>query len=244
MDAAFTFSVDDGHPLDLKVGELLGKHGLTGTFYVPIRNSEGLPTMSQSELLEIARHFEVGSHTADHCYLCDVPETKAKSQIIEGKARLEDLIGQSVAGFCYPGGRYRQSTLDEVRRAGFVYARTTMNLCFDAGHSRFELPTSIQYYPHSRAVYWRNFANGGRWHDRLPGLRLALHHRHWIERITALFDYACDHHSTFHLWAHAYEINKLNGWGELDRFFAHVASRIAPPHRMTNLQLAEKHFNN
>ncbi len=28
MNAAFTFSVDDGHPLDIKVAELLGKHCL------------------------------------------------------------------------------------------------------------------------------------------------------------------------------------------------------------------------
>ena len=31
-----TTSWDDGHPLDLRVAELLAKYGLQGTFYVPM----------------------------------------------------------------------------------------------------------------------------------------------------------------------------------------------------------------
>lgn len=242
MSAIFTFSSDDGHPSDMKVAELLGKHGLTGTFYVPIRNCEGLPTMSGDQLRALARDFEIGSHTADHCYLRNVGDTEAARQINDGKARLEDMLGQPVAGFCYPGGKYRRATMTLVQRAGFRYARTTTNLCMDAGHSRFELPTTIQFYPHARAVYWRNFAHGGHWRARLAGLRLAVRHAHWIERVGALFDYACEHNGTFHLWTHAYELDRLDAWRELDRFFGHVANQVAAPNRLTNQQLASKHF--
>jgi peptidoglycan/xylan/chitin deacetylase (PgdA/CDA1 family) len=243
MGAVFTFSSDDGHPSDMKVAELLGKHCLRGTFYVPIRNCEGLPTMSKDELRGVGRYFEIGSHTFDHCYLRNVGDVEANRQITEGKTRLEDMLGQAVAGFCYPGGKYRRSDLALVQRAGFSYARTTTNLCFDAGHNRFELPTTIQFYPHSKAVYWRNFALAGRWATRQAGLRLAVGHENWIERMYALFDYSCRHDGTFHMWTHSYEIDRLDAWRELDRFFAHVATKVTAQNRLTNQQVASKRFH-
>jgi gamma-glutamylcyclotransferase (GGCT)/AIG2-like uncharacterized protein YtfP len=243
MSMVFTFSSDDGHPSDLKVAELLRKHALTGTFYVPMRNCEGSPTMSKEQLRAIARDFEIGSHTLDHRYLSEVSEVEAYRQISEGKTRLEDMLGQAVAGFCYPGGKYRRSAPALVQRAGFTYARTTTNLCFDTGSRRFELPTTIQFYPHSRAVYGRNFAHAGRWSARLAGLRLAVRRTHWIERMYDLFDYACRHEGEFHLWAHAYEIDRLHAWSELDRFFEHVARHVIAANRLTNQQLASKRFD-
>lgn len=242
MGALFTFSSDDGHPSDMKVAELLGKHDLRGTFYVPIRNQEGLPTMSKSELRGVGRDFEIGSHTFDHCYLRNVGKVEAHRQITEGKMHLEDLLGQAVAGFCYPGGKYRRSDLALVKNAGFTYARTTTNLCFDVGHSRFELPTTIQFYPHSRSVYGRNFAQAGRWRSRLAGLRLALGHGNWVGRMYAMFDHACEHEGIFHMWAHSYEIDRLGAWCELDHFFAHVAQRVTTPNRLTNEQVASTQF--
>lgn len=243
MSALFTFSSDDGHPSDVKVAELLGKHDLKGTFYVPIRNKEGLPTMSKSELRRVGRDFEIGSHTLDHCYLRNVDEREAHRQITQGKMRLEDMLGQAVAGFCYPGGKYRRSDLTLVKSAGFTYARTTKNLCFDAGHSRFELPTTIQFYPHSQCVYLRNFAQAGQWGTRLAGLRLAVEHRNWVERMYALFDHSCRHERTFHMWTHSYEIDRLDAWSELDRFFAHVAAHVTAPNRLTNEQVASRQFS-
>lgn len=243
MGAVFTFSSDDGHPLDVKVAELLGKHCLSGTFYVPIRNSEGRPTMSKSTLRDVARHFEIGSHTVDHRYLSSLGDGEAQRQIAEGKAQLEDLLGQAVAGFCYPGGKYGRVHLALVQRAGFVYARTTTNLCFHPGRSQFELPTTIQFYPHSKAVYWRNFVSAGNWGARHTGLRLAVRTTGWIQRMYALFDHACHHGGTFHMWAHSYEIEQLGGWNELDRFFMHVSEQLPLANRLTNHQVVLRHFS-
>ena len=238
MGTVFTFSTDDGHPSDLKVAELLGKHRLNGTFYVPIHNSEGRPTMSQGQLRRIARHFEVGSHTVDHRYLYSVSAAEAKRQIDEGKTQLEDMLGEPVFGFCYPGGKYRRLHQRLVQGAGFTYARTTTNLCFDTDYSRFELPTTIQFYPHTKAVYWRNFALAGNWGRRHAGLRLALQHHCWIARMYALFDHACLYNGTFHMWAHSYEIDQLDGWGALDQFFRHVARRVEQSNVLNNHQVA------
>jgi hypothetical protein len=235
MGLLFTFSIDDGHPSDLKMADLLDKYDLRGTFYVPIRNREGYAVLSPEQLAELGRRFEIGSHTYDHCYLNEVDIWEAYFQIAEGKKELESMIGTAVTGFCYPGGKYTQRDIDLVKACGFKYARTTMNLRFDVGHNPYEMPTTVQFYPHDRSVYVRNFA-AGHWMDRQGALRLAMMNDDWMQRLFAMFDYACEHGEVFHVWAHSREIDKLGAWDKLDDFFRHVASAVAPENRVTNAQ--------
>ena len=240
MGPMFTCSIDDGHPSDMKTAELLHKHGLNGTFFIPIRNCEGDPVLSDGQIRELARRFEIGSHTYDHCYLKKVDIWQAYHQVYDGKKQLEDLLGGAVNGFCYPGGRYRHRDVELVKACGFTYARTTMNLCFEAGDRPYEMPTTLQFYPHDRAVYMRNFVASGYWHKRLGGLALAMQHENWIQRMYAMFDHACRNGGTFHLWWHSRQIDELNAWHDLDAFFKYVASRVAMPDRVNNEQLAAR----
>jgi len=236
----FTCSIDDGHPLDLKTAELLEKHGLYATFFIPIRNCEGDSVLGVTGIRQLARRFEVGSHTYDHRYLKTIDVWQAYHQINDGKKRLEDVVGARVNGFCYPGGRYRRRDVELVKACGFTYARTTMNLCFDAGEKPFEIPTTIQFYPHDRAVYLRNFVGSGNWFNRTTGLRLALVHEDWIRRLYAMFDHACRTGGVFHLWGHSKQIEQLAAWRQLDDFLRHVASSIPRTACMTNEQLAAR----
>jgi peptidoglycan/xylan/chitin deacetylase (PgdA/CDA1 family) len=242
MGAVFSCSIDDGHPSDMKMAELLKEHNLCGTFYIPITNCEGFDVITHSQVREIGRHFEVGSHTHDHRALNDVNTTEAQYQIIEGKNRLEDLLGKKVHGFCYPRGQYRKRDVDIVKACGFSYARTTVNLCFDTGEKPFEMPTTIQFYPHDRAVYLRNFAKSGSWLKRYDGLGVAMQYPHWVNRMYALFDYACEHGSVFHLWGHSGDFDKFDAWHELEHFLAYVTTRVAVEDRLSNEQLASRYF--
>lgn len=242
MGLTFTCSIDDGHPLDMKTAELLDKHGLRGTFYLPIRNCEGDSVMSHGAIRELARRFEIGSHTRDHRYLKNVDVWHAYQQIADGKKQLEDILGQEVAGFCYPGGRYRRRDVELVRSCGFRYARTTMNLCFDAGVLPFEMPTTLQFYPHARGVYLRNFVASRHWLRRLEGLQLALHSGDWITRLYAMFDYACEQQMTFHLWAHSPQIEALQAWEVFEALLEHIAANVMIRNRVTNAELAARSF--
>lgn len=242
MGPMFTCSIDDGHPLDLKAAALLDKHGLHGTFYLPIRNCEGESVMANGEIRELARRFEIGSHTRDHCYLKNIDVWQAYEQVAQGKKLLEDVLGQEVSGFCYPGGRYRRRDVGLVRSCGFRYARTTMNLCFDAGTHPFEIPTTIQFYPHDRSVYLRNFATSGHWLRRQDGLLLALQKQDWIARLYALFDFACERQGVFHLWAHSTQIEQLEAWGAFDALLGHIAAHVPVRNRVSNAQLATRSF--
>lgn len=242
MGVVFTCSIDDGNPFDMKTAELLSKHGLSGTFYVPVTNREGFDVMSTCQLRELGRHFEIGSHTHDHCFLNGVDATEANYQIEEGKKELEDLLGTDVLGFCYPRGQYRQRDVDIVRACGFKYARTTMNLRFDAGQKPYEMPTTVQFYPHFRGVYVRNFAKAGHWLKRCNGLQVAMRHENWVARMYGLFDHACERGSIFHLWGHSKDFEDRGAWGDLDRFLGYVATRVAAADRLNNMQLANRFY--
>lgn len=238
----FTCSIDDGHPSDMRAAELLDKHGFGATFFIPVHNREDASMITPVQMQQIGRRFEVGSHTFDHCYLNYVDVREAYFQIAVSKQRLEDLLGKPVHGFCYPGGRYRKRDVDLVKACNFRYARTTANLFFSAGSSAFEMPTTIQFFPHQRDVYLRNFIVGGVWHRRAAGLAIAMLHQKWMDRLYALFDHLAGHGKVFHLWWHSKQLDELNAWRDLERFLAYVAARIPAQDRLSNVQIAERFF--
>lgn len=52
-------SWDDGYPADMKIAELLDRHGLMGTLFIPIVNSEGRPVLDKVALRELNMHFSM-----------------------------------------------------------------------------------------------------------------------------------------------------------------------------------------
>ncbi len=239
----FTLSVDDGHPLDLKMAELITRHGLRATFYVPMANCEGAPVMPPAALRVLDSQFEIGSHTAEHRFLAQLDKRAAWLQIRDGKAALEDAIGHRVDGFCYPGGRYRREHVALVRAAGFTYARTTQNLHTDPDGHCFELPTTLQFYPHPRRVLLRNFLSQRDWRLRAPALLAILSETDWLARLYALFAHACARGAVFHLWLHTIDVDRLQLWRELDEFLSCVSRRVPPSRRLSNGELLSSPFH-
>jgi peptidoglycan/xylan/chitin deacetylase (PgdA/CDA1 family) len=234
---SFSLSVDDGHPLDLRIADMLARHNFRASFYLPIRNCEAQPVMSGVQARELAQRFEVGSHTLDHQYLTTLSDEAAWRQIVEGKTELEQRLGKTVNGFCYPGGRYRDRHVQMVRRAGFCYARTTQNLYPHSGHARFCMPTALQFYPHSRSVLIRNFLSQGAYRTRWPALRAVIMEPDWLVRLYRLFDHLEHRGSVFHLWCHAIDIERLQLWRALDHFLSFIARRIPAGRRLDNAGL-------
>src|SRR5919112_349715 len=78
--AFITTSWDDGHPLDLRLAELLAKYGLRGTFYVPMIAPNG--TMTPAQMRELsAAGAEIGAHTLHHAVLTRASEQEAWEEI-------------------------------------------------------------------------------------------------------------------------------------------------------------------
>src|SRR6266508_120764 len=85
-----TTSWDDGHPLDIRLAELLANHGLKGTFYVPL-NYHGHDVLDWSQLAYLRQlGMEIGSHTLTHPILTEIDPETVFIELHESKKKLED----------------------------------------------------------------------------------------------------------------------------------------------------------
>lgn len=220
-----TTSWDDGYPADMRVAEALVRHGLTGTFYVPLRNSEGLPVMPATDLRALATGgFEIGGHTLDHLTLSRLDDPELCRQVVDGKRQLEDVLGGPVRGFAYPGGRHGRRERIAVAEAEFDYARTTRMLSLGTAQDPYRMATTLQLYPHRAPAILRNWARQG---PSREGLALAAA---WLgagglePAVDGILKRLGATGGTFHLWGHSWEIERLDLWGVLDRVLTKLAS--------------------
>jgi glycosyltransferase involved in cell wall biosynthesis/peptidoglycan/xylan/chitin deacetylase (PgdA/CDA1 family) len=225
-----TTSWDDGHPLDLRIAELLTKHGLRGTFYVPLKNTRS--TLSAVQIRDLSSAFEIGAHTLHHLVLTALTSDRAHAEIVQSKAQLEDITGKPCKIFCFPKGRYANAHIEMLGEAGFTGARTVELLSFSrprADHGIAIMPTTVQACPHPTITYIRNAAKRFRF-KALGSLLLYDHGTDWAATALALLDHAHARGGVFHLWGHSWEIEEHQQWGALDRVLAAMAqaSRSAP----------------
>ncbi|MEY4916943.1 MAG: hypothetical protein RL616_856 [Verrucomicrobiota bacterium] len=237
-----TFSWDDGHPHDLRIAELMARHGIRGSFYCPIVNREGLAVMSPVEMRQLVSlpGIEIGAHTYSHAYASHLPLPEWVDDTQRGKDALEHILGQSVPVFCYPGGKFSDMHADAVQTMGFRYARTTGNFSFSHGPNPLRVPTTLQFYPHSTAVLTRNFIRHFRNHQ---GSRMAfsLVAASSFEKRIQLLLQACQPGSDqlLHIWGHSWEVMDNNLLGPLENLFKCLQEQLPPESFVTNLQTIE-----
>ena len=86
---------------------------------------------------------DVGAHTSSHGTLSALPVAAQRSEIVESKARLEEITGRAVTSFAYPfGGRadYTPMTVGLVREAGFALACSNVPGLVRRRTDPFQLP--------------------------------------------------------------------------------------------------------
>lgn len=116
----------DNHELALP---LLADHGHRATFFVIAeRCLGGAPGyMGPAALREmIAAGMEIGSHTLTHPRLARLDADAMRREVHDSKARLEDALQVPVRAFCYPYGNWSPAVVEEVRRAGYALAPSTI----------------------------------------------------------------------------------------------------------------------
>ncbi len=233
-----TTSWDDGHPLDLRVADLLAKYGLRGTFYVP-REAGGHPTLSLVQLRELSGAFEVGGHTVHHVDLTRVSDELAWQEISESKSWLAESTGIPCPMFCPPKGKCTAAHRDMMRRAEFTGMRSVELLSLDFPHSEnglLLLPTTVQAYPHSILAYARNTVTrcsfGNLW-------RYVAHCRFadWSKVARSLLEAALEHGGIFHLWGHSWELEKTGQWHQLEEMLRLMSEFTNQAPALTNGQV-------
>jgi peptidoglycan-N-acetylglucosamine deacetylase len=221
-----TTSWDDGDIRDRRIAELLGSHRMTGTFYVPIEPFNGNQALSHQDLRSLnGDGFEIGGHGVAHEIMSEIPLKKVESVVSGCKATLEDILGNRIRMFCYPRGRYTGQVVEALKHAGFEGARTVRLLATENKYDRYNLPTSIQVYPHTRTEYLRNIArarSAGTLYDYVA--RLGFEDG-WVGLGKTLFDRFLEDGGIWHLWGHSWEIDELGLWDELAEMLDYVSGR-------------------
>jgi hypothetical protein len=235
-----TTSWDDGHPLDLRVAELLTKNGLGGTFYVPRTAEHG--TMAVAQIRELSAAFELGAHTLHHVVLTGATEQKAWQEIAGSKSWLEDSAGSPCLLFCPPKGRYSGRHLEMIRGAGYLGLRSGELISLDFPRRQAGLllmPTTLQAFPHCVTSFARNAikraAFGNLWRFVVYGRSTE-----WPTLAQSLLLHALERGGVFHLWGHSWELQETGQWQRLEeilRFMSWFTSQATP---LTNGQICQR----
>ena len=229
-----TTSWDDGHPLDERLADLLAVHDVPATFYVPRRNVEGRPVLSDTAIRKLHDGFEIGGHTLDHKYLHRLDRNEVERQVAGCKSWLEDLVGQGIAGFCYPGGKTSAAARASVRRAGFEYARTVESFSFRTGRRSDAMPTTVHFYPTQAIAHLRNFLKWGSWAERAPGFLASVREGNPQQLVAKLLSAAERKGGVIHIWGHSWELEELGLWHQLSGALQELANTIPQANRLTN----------
>ncbi len=233
--AVLTTSWDDGHRCDLKLAQMLNRHGLKATFYVAPENQElaQQDLLSVPEIRNLSQDFEIGAHSMTHRRLPAIPEREAAREINESKAVLEQVTGKEVDAFCYPGGAYTKVHTQLVREAGFRYARTVARYIFSVDDP-YAAGTSVHAYHHNQRIgldLWRTACFA-----KFRPIKL-LHCLDWDCLAKAMFDKVLKEGGIYHIWGHSWEIDENDDWERLEDVFRYISANPEVSY-VTNGELA------
>jgi hypothetical protein len=141
--------------------------------------------------------------------------------------------------FCYPNGRYDRATLDFVKKAGYTGARTTRMLRTDAGDNQFEIPTTVQAFPHAPVTYLKNALKGRGIGSLAKFSTIVLSSPNWVDFGIRMFDHVLTKGGVWHLYGHSWELEDYRMWNGLCSLLDHVAQRDGVQY-LTNGALAAK----
>jgi peptidoglycan/xylan/chitin deacetylase (PgdA/CDA1 family) len=116
---AITF--DDGwiDTVRTAVPELL-RRGMPATVFVTVeytRQAEVTGSFASRSDLRwlVGQGVDVGCHSWSHREMVGCSDAELKTELVEAKAWIEDLLGREISSFAYPRGRYDAVALKEVR---------------------------------------------------------------------------------------------------------------------------------
>jgi peptidoglycan/xylan/chitin deacetylase (PgdA/CDA1 family) len=130
---------DDGVTADVRLVEILRRHGAKATFNLnaglhearrkPVRTYEGseIWRLGWDEMRAVYDGFTIANHSLTHPNLVHMAQEAARREIVEGRDRLQNFFAQPVQGFAYPFGTHSAAVMEAVSEAGHLYGRTTGN---------------------------------------------------------------------------------------------------------------------
>jgi peptidoglycan-N-acetylglucosamine deacetylase len=222
MNKYLTLSIDDGHPKDLNMAEMLGGFNIRATFYIPIKNPER-NLMENSEIRSIAEHFEIGGHTYNHTPLNKITKKMMEREVVDGKDSMEQLLGKQIISFCYPRGKFNDMAINVVKNAGFVGARTCMYFLNDFPENSYLWGVSTHAHHHSMVIQARHALLERNFRGLLNYFKIQKGTLDWVDQFKLVVDYVERYGGIAHLYLHSWEIDQNNEWGKLEGLLCYLA---------------------
>jgi peptidoglycan-N-acetylglucosamine deacetylase len=237
-----TTSWDDGDALDLKLADLLESKGIPATFYVPVRATFRPNILSSKDIRNLSgRGFEIGAHGATETPLKGLSRHELAAQVGPCRPALEDIIGRPVQMFSYCRGSYDQDAIHAVEEAGFLGARSNRMLATQNTFPRFEMPTTLQSFPHPRSTYLKNAAKGANGWALRAVIANVANLSDWIRLGKKLFNSVLQDGGVWHLYGHSWELEELKLWNDLGKLLDYIGNRPGITYA-TNAQLVANRF--
>lgn len=230
--AIVTTSWDDGHPAELRLADLLEKHGIPATLYIPRANPlNDLPVLEARQIRTLAdRGFELGAHTLNHAVLPPLTDAVLRDEVAGSRAWLEDLTGKPCTMFCPPTGRHGQREIDAIGSASFTGYRTVELWSIEYPRQQtnglFEIPTTLTALPQPAISIAKNLTK------RRAVRNLGHYLRHglsgsWTDHAHTMLDRAVATGGVFHLWGHSWELEAFDEWENLESVLKRIARTAA-----------------
>ena len=217
-----SFSWDDGAVEDLKLMDLLMRYSIPSIFFIPATNQER-PTINKNEIKTIYNNgFEIGAHTYSHSYLTRVPNDTAVRDIVNGKEYLEQLLGNEVPHFCFPGGSYNKELVKQCSDI-FTSARTADTGAVFRSNTFLIKPAFHFFNRGKRSLIYNSLKNNSPiFYLVLSNLKYSDYFdfvRHILDDIiSSKGDYGIN------IWGHSWEIEEYGLWNRLEDLFKYLTN--------------------
>lgn len=207
---ALTLSYDDGVEQDIRLVEIMNKHGLKGTFNLnsglyasegtvyPKKHIHRRMTAGQINETFINSGQEIAVHTLTHPFLEQLPMHVTVNEVIKDRENLEKQFGTIIRGMAYPFGTYNETVIDALKACGIAYARTVIST------NDFRLPKD-----------WLQLT--ATCHHNSPDLKNLT--KKFLEDNVSRDPYL------FYLWGHSYEFESDNNWDLIEDFASTIGNR-------------------
>jgi peptidoglycan/xylan/chitin deacetylase (PgdA/CDA1 family) len=118
-------SFDDGYrPQFTFALPTLRKHGWAGLLNL---KAEGSELYESNVKAMIAAGWELAAHTIHHLDLTELGPEELKEEVAGSRKILQEEFNVPVNNFCYPAGKFDETVVEEVEKAGFTGATTEIS---------------------------------------------------------------------------------------------------------------------
>lgn len=205
-----TLSYDDGVVQDIRLIEILDKHGIKGTFnintnqYFPedgVREKYyGRMTLSEAQKLYTNSGHEVAVHAKNHPFLEQLKTEEIFDEILGDRRNIERQYGTIARGMAYPFGTYNDNVVDCLSKCGICYSRTVKNTDgFGFPENWLTLHPTCHHNSPKLMELARHFAEDKPWGAN----------GNWM----------------FYLWGHSYEFDNNDNWNVIEEFAEYIGGR-------------------